>query len=334
MKIVVRSPTRVDFAGGTLDLWPLFNFVSEAKTINAAIDIYTRVELVIHDSPQIEIEIENVNFKKNFKDLKEVLKCKNKNLNILNPILKYFAPQFGFHLKTSSQSPIGAGLGGSSSLIISIIKAFCEATKKEMTVYELVELAHNIESHILRTPTGTQDYIPPIMGGINLIHYNYDGIKIEKLSQPRDSLNLRFLLVYTGKPHHSGFNNWEVLKKCIEGHKPTLKHLKGLRDVACDLLKQIRTGNWELKSLLRREYRHRTAISKAFDSKEIRRLEKIALKNGAESIKICGAGGGGCVIVWCHPDKKEKVKSACQKAGFQVLKAKIVEQGSLVTSQV
>jgi D-glycero-alpha-D-manno-heptose-7-phosphate kinase len=333
MKIIVKSPTRVDFAGGTLDLWPLFNFIENSKTINAAIDIYTKAELTKFENQEVHIEIDNVKFKKKYKNIDLALKDKSEKLDLIRPILEYFKPSFGFHIKTSSESPVGGGLGGSSSLMISIITAFCEATETRMPTLDLVRLAHNMEAQVLKKPTGTQDYIPPIEGGVNLIHYGYDDIKIEKLFIPQEVFDKHFLLVYTGKPHHSGFNNWQVLKKSIDGHKPTLRYLSGLRDVAHLLLDKIQKNNWDFKDVFKMEYKYRSSISKSFSSAEIKKLEKIALKNGAQSIKICGAGGGGCVIVWCMPGQKEKVMNACQKKGFQVLKAKIVDRGISIEKQ-
>lgn len=327
MKVIAKCPTRVDLAGGTLDLWPIFNFVGGASTINAAIDIYTQAELTKFDKPNIVIEIENTKFKKTFKDLKTLLKDKNPKLDFIRPQLEYWNPEFGFHLKTSSQSPVGGGLGGSSSLTISIIAAFSEMQEQQMTTQEMVSLAHNIEAKILNTPTGTQDYVPPIEGGVNLINYGYAGFKVNKLFIPPEIFDKHFILVYTGKPHHSGLNNWQVLKKVIDGDKKTLKCLNGLKEVSEALIKQIEKRDWNFKALFQNEYKWRSQISKSFSSPEIRRLEKLALKNGALAIKICGAGGGGSVIVWCADGQKEKVVQVCQKAGFQVLKANVVDHG-------
>lgn len=327
MKVIAKSPTRVDLAGGTLDLWPLFDFLGGAHTINAAIDIYTQAELTKLNGSEITIEIENTKFKKTFKDLKSLFKDKSPKLDFIRPQLEYWNPAFGFHLKTSSQSPVGGGLGGSSSLTISIIAAFSEMMEQRLTTHEMVRLAHNIEAQILKTPTGTQDYIPPIEGGVNLIHYGYDDFKINKLYIPSEIFNKHFLLVYTGKPHHSGLNNWQVLKKAVEGDKKTMKCLMGLKETSLELLEQIEKKDWNFKKVFQNEYKWRSQISKSFSSPEIRRLEKLALKNGALAIKICGAGGGGSVIVWCADGQKEKVTQLCQEKGFQVLKASVVDHG-------
>src|SRR4051812_42995685 len=114
--IKTQSPTRVDLAGGTLDCWPLHLFVGDCVTVNLAIDIFTACELEVQTSKEIEINIHDLKYKKNFSDLISFLECADAQLLLVQKILEFFRPSFGFKLKTSSQSPVGGGLGGSSSL--------------------------------------------------------------------------------------------------------------------------------------------------------------------------------------------------------------------------
>ena len=37
-RVEARAPTRIDLAGGTVDLWPLFLLHDDPVTVNAAID--------------------------------------------------------------------------------------------------------------------------------------------------------------------------------------------------------------------------------------------------------------------------------------------------------
>ena len=72
-KIVVKSPTRVDLAGGTLDLWPLYLFINGASTVNVAISIYTTAEITPHDDVSIVLESADLKVRKSYKDLQEAL---------------------------------------------------------------------------------------------------------------------------------------------------------------------------------------------------------------------------------------------------------------------
>ena len=326
-KIVVKSPTRVDLAGGTLDLWPLYLFIQGASTVNVAVSIYTTAEITPHDDATIELESVDLKIKKSYKNLSEALADSDPKMALLQTQLRYWKPPKGFSLKTSSESPVGGGLGGSSSLTISLMKAFSQFCGRPFKdVHHMVHVAHNIEAEMLNTPTGTQDYYPAASGGINLLHYDYDGIEQMVLPIQHTSLAEKFMLVYTGKAHHSGLNNFEVMKDSVAKDAGTLQALKDLKLIALETELAVRSGKWDdLGELFRREFDARVRLAPEFSSPEISKLAEVSLQNGAEAVKICGAGGGGCVLVWCPPHKREGVAQACQKAGFQVMDAKPVD---------
>jgi D-glycero-alpha-D-manno-heptose-7-phosphate kinase len=325
--IQVQSPTRVDLSGGTLDLWPLFLFVGGAKTVNVAIDIWTRAEIVPGPGSQIHLESVDLGLKKSYANLEECFEDSDQRLHLLQSQLRYFRPQKGFRLTTSSESPVGGGLGGSSSLTITLLRAFekfCGFSPKP--THQLVDVAHNIEAEVLNTPTGTQDYYPAASGGLNILSYGYNGISQQVYSVVDSPLSSHFLLVYTGRSHHSGLNNFEVLKGAVTKDANTLKALLDLKAIAEDMSKACLSQNWlELPRLFRQEFEARVRLAPAFSCPEILQLNQLALHEGAEAVKICGAGGGGCVMVWVSPANRERVALACQKAGFKVLNAKPVD---------
>ncbi len=332
--IRIKSPTRVDLAGGTLDLWPLYNFIGPARTVNVAIDIYTEVNL----SPRSDgrIEIESLDLKKTwtFENLEVFLASLDASLQLFQSVLRFFHRECptgrtsgsGFSLKTSSESPIGGGLGGSSSLIISLLKAFSQFYDfKFSDTHALVSVAHNLEAQILLTPTGTQDYYPAAVGGLNTLEYSASGIKHKTISIEKSEIFDHFLLVYTGRSHHSGLNNFEVMKACVERDPKVLDALKKINVIAHQLSDAISKSDYAvIPQLLQQEYDERIRLTPAFTSDEIERLAKIAKSNGADAIKICGAGGGGCVLIWVHPQHRQKVINACENENFQCLPARPV----------
>ena len=325
--IRIQSPTRVDLAGGTLDLWPLFLFVKGAKTVNVAIDIWTRAEILPANDATITLESADLNLKQTYKGLQECLEDSDPRLHLLQVQMKYWKPTKGFHLKTSSESPVGGGLGGSSSLTISLLRAFEKFCERPLnSTHQLVQLAHNIEAEVLNTPTGTQDYYPAASGGLNILSYGYDGIDQQVRSVVDSPLASHFMLVYTGRSHHSGLNNFEVLKGAIGKDANTLRALLDLKKISDEMVKACTHEKWsELPRLFRDEFEARVRLAPAFSCPEIVELNQLALREGAEAVKICGAGGGGCVLVWVWPAHRERVGLACQKAGFKVLSAKPVD---------
>ncbi len=325
MDIIKKSPTRIDLAGGTLDLWPIYLMVSKCVTVNLSINIETKVILRPMDTQKIEVNIVNLNHEKTYNSLDELLGDNSANLNFIRPILEFYGPESGFYLETNSESPVGGGLGGSSSLMISTIRAFDEWMGFNRTLLESVALAKNLEAQILRTPTGCQDYFPPLSPGLNVINFTPEGPCLRKIPFDLEYLEKRLILVDTGKAHHSGINNWQVYKAVIEGDSQTLAALGRIRDVAQSVMSVCEEGQLEkLPELFNQEFKARVELSEGFTCEEIERLRNVVLHAGADAVKICGAGGGGCVLVWSAPELKEKVIKECEKNGFQVLKTKLL----------
>jgi D-glycero-alpha-D-manno-heptose-7-phosphate kinase len=206
------------------------------------------------------------------------------------------------------------------------MKAFSEWTEKKfIDVHHMVRVAHNLEAQILNTPTGTQDYYPAVTGGLSLIDYNSDQINQQVMDFSGTPLETHFLLVYTGKTHHSGLNNFEVLKSAVAKDQVVLKALNEIKIISTDLEQVLKNQSWsEIPDLFKREYSARVQLTPAFTSPEINFLSELVLANGGLGVKICGAGGGGCVLVWVAPENRQKVIEACEKEKFQCLNSKPV----------
>lgn len=320
-----KSATRVDIAGGTLDCWPLHLLVGDCVTINLSISITTHAQLSVREDQEIHVYVRDLNYENTFKNLQAFLACTDESLRLVQKHVAYWKPQNGFRLETFSESPVGGGLGGSSSLSISIIKAFSDWLKKPLDVYQSVQLAHNIEAQVLNKMTGTQDYYPAMQPGLNAIHYTPMGERLETLHADQSHWSDHLSLIYTGQPHHSGLNNWQVIKASLDGETKTLKALADIRAVSWDVYAALKENQWDLlPKLFDREFEARVRLAKSFSSPEIDRLRDVALKSGALAVKICGAGGGGCVLVWSSPDRKQKVEAGCRENGFEVLAVKAV----------
>jgi D-glycero-alpha-D-manno-heptose-7-phosphate kinase len=138
----------------------------------------------------------------------------------------------------------------------------------------------------------------------------------------------RFLLVYTGRSHHSGINNWHVIKQWLDGDQKTRAALSKLAEISKQMKSALEENRIsDLPKIFASEYEARTELSDGFSSPEIRKLNEIAKSEGAIA-KICGAGGGGCVLIWCPDRQIEKVKQALSKTDFQVLPTRPWEPGA------
>ena len=80
MKIISEAPCRVDLAGGTLDIWPLYLFHPGAVTLNFAINRWTRCVLETQESPEIRLRSGDLEAEETFASFDElaraiVLRC-------------------------------------------------------------------------------------------------------------------------------------------------------------------------------------------------------------------------------------------------------------------
>src|SRR5260370_17921932 len=130
MRIESKAPTRVDLAGGTLDIWPLYLFHPGAVTINAAITRYAScvIETQAPGDEKIRLVSRDTKREESFASFAAMVKARRYHLPLLAEIAKFFAPEQGFSLTTTSEAPAGAGIGGSTPKAGAICPALASIT--------------------------------------------------------------------------------------------------------------------------------------------------------------------------------------------------------------
>ena len=162
MKITAKAPCRVDLAGGTLDIWPLYLFHANAVTVNFAVDRYTSCTVQTRSDSKIILRSSDLKREEIFDSLDALRAAKRYKLALPAYLVKFFAPETGLEIDTHSEAPAGAGISGSSSLMITLSSALNKLTKRGYSIEQIRELAQNVEAQIIRVPTGCQDYYPEI----------------------------------------------------------------------------------------------------------------------------------------------------------------------------
>src|SRR5579863_676315 len=219
MRVSAKAPCRVDLAGATLDIWPLYLFHDNVVTVNFAVDLYTSCEIITRDDSRIILRSKDLGKEETFQSFDELYAAKRYRLPLLALLVRFFAPRQGFVMESASEAPAGAGISGSSSLMISAACALNKLTGRNYKLENIREIAQNVEAQVIRVPTGSQDYYPAMYGGVSAIELGPAGIIRKALPVDPEELNRRFLLAYTGAPRNSGINNWEVTKAHIDGDR-------------------------------------------------------------------------------------------------------------------
>jgi hypothetical protein len=136
------------------------------------------------------------------------------------------------------------------------------------------------------------------------------------------------LLHYTGVAHFSGTNNWQIYKRQIDGKKKVHKGLDKIAQSAIEMEKALESGNMEAAgAALRHEWENRKSLIDGVSNAEIEAAIAAATGAGAWAGKVCGAGGGGCVVFLMPPEKKDAVRRALAGVPGRVLDVVPVAHG-------
>ncbi len=332
MIIESSAPTRVDLAGGTIDIPPLFLFHEGASTVNFAVNLMARCRIETRDDDKIILESidRDVKFETSLGEIGELYN--EPRLELLSKLVYFFNPETGFNMITESEAPAGAGLGGSSTLNIACIGALNKLVGNRYAPEKFIPIAANIECQVINVPTGFQDYYSAQYGGAACIHFRPDGIEREALDIDTKILEERIVVCYTGEPRNSGTNNWEITKRHIDGDIETFAIFEGIRDTSRDLREALLAGDWtKTGEILQAAHPRRKQLSPNITTAQIDLLIDKALANGAVAAKVCGAGGGGCIAFFCEENQKAAVEQAlAEEPDVEVLRWNLSEQGLTV----
>jgi D-glycero-alpha-D-manno-heptose-7-phosphate kinase len=325
MQIAASAPTRIDLAGGTIDIWPLYLFHDDAATINAAISLRAQVTVEGRGDEGIEL-----------RSLDTAREVKGRRWSDLDPagplpLLVRAARHYQVDrvtVTTRAESPAGAGIAGSSALTVALCGAFARLSGASMNPNDLLQIAMNIECQTIRVPTGVQDYRPAMYGGIAAIELRADGVKRIALDVDPRELEQRIVLAYTGEPRQSGTNNWEIIKRHIDGDRNVFDNFERIRDTAAAMRAALERGDWdEAGRQIAAEWDNRKRLAPGVTTPTIDDLMARASAAGATAAKVCGAGGGGCLFCYGPPSARPAVADALAAGGAQVLDYRIEMNG-------
>jgi len=332
MIIEATAPTRVDLAGGTIDIWPLYLFHPGASTVNFAISLEARCRIETRDDDRVILESRDraLSFETSVAEIENLIQ--EERLELISKLVHFFKPETGFHLIAEGLAPAGAGLGGSSALAIACIGALNRLVGDRYPASKFIVIAANVETTVIRVPAGFQDYYGAFYGGANVISFGADGIRREPLNVDAEELERRVSIVYTGEPRLSGTNNWEIFKTHIDGDPALFDLFEGIRDSARRMSVALGANDWpQVSEIMRDAYPNRKRLAPNVTTPHMDELVGTALASGALAAKVCGAGGGGCIAFLCEEGARESVEAAlAAHGGAEVLRWNFARDGLVV----
>jgi D-glycero-alpha-D-manno-heptose-7-phosphate kinase len=232
---------------------------------------------------------------------------------------------------TSSSAPPGSGLGTSASISVALLAALANLAGRHFLRYQLAELASEIERVDLGILGGKQDHYASAYGGISFMEFHGEEVRCCPLSLHRDTvleLQQNLVLAYTGKSRLSGNIHEKVTGAYNSGEKSTVDAIEGMKRIAHEVKDTLFEGDLDrFAALLSENWKCQKALHPSVTNEQIDEAFAAAMEAGAVGGKACGAGGGGCLLYYCRPDTKHRVRRALENLDIQIIEFQFDSHG-------
>jgi D-glycero-alpha-D-manno-heptose-7-phosphate kinase len=311
-----RAPLRLGLAGGGTDIESFYS-INGGCVLNATIDMYACCTIKPKEDNKIKFVATDIdeNFETKITDYIEPTGNLKLHKAIYNRIVKNFnkgKPLDSFKMTTYCDSPPGSGLGSSSTLVVSIIKAYVEWLSIPYGDYDIANLAYEIERNDLKMKGGKQDQYAATFGGFNFMEFYKDDktiinpLRVKKwiISELEQSL----VLFYTGVSRDSSKIIEEQNKNVESKSAKTIEMMLKIKEEAFDMKEALLKG--DIKSIaesMQRGWSAKKASASLISNQNIDQIYNKVIDAGAMAGKISGAGGGGFLMFLVPPSKRMKI---------------------------
>jgi len=304
--IICRTPFRVSFFGGGTDL-PEFFQKNGGAVIGTAIDKY-----IYHTVSKFPSEL----FEYNTKIVYSKIECVNHIDDLLHAPFREILRESNIikdiEIHIAADLPSYSGLGSSSSFSVGLLKALSRFRGINITPLELANEAIRIEREVLNEAVGCQDQTFAAFGGFNLIRFGPgSSISVEPLlisKEKMEELSASLIMFFTGITRRAASIEADKIKN-INTLNDNLKSMLHIVDEAYELLISDKPLSG-FGTLLNRGWIEKKALAAGVTSNIIDEIYSTAMQNGALGGKLLGAGGGGFMLFFVPPEKRDKLKKS------------------------
>jgi D-glycero-alpha-D-manno-heptose-7-phosphate kinase len=315
--IRAKAPLRISFAGGGTDM-PHYYEKHAGAVLSSTINLYAYVTLFPRGDEEIRIRSLNLGHLVHYN--LGTRPAYDGVLDLAKAAIHRVGVKHGIEMDVRVEAPPGSGLGGSSALTAAVLGALSATNGHALDSYDLSELNYAIERVDLKIAGGKQDQYATTFGGFNLIEFHADRVVVTPLRIDRAVLNdleAHLLLCYTGQVRpHLGLIDQQV-RFYQEGRKETIDGMRRLQEMAYELKESLLTGRLQrFGELLNEAHVNKKRMNPHItDGTCADQLYEAALQCGAVGGKLCGAGGGGYLLLYCETGRQHEVIRALEDLG-------------------
>ena len=323
----VIAPNRVDLAGGTLDIYPLYLLVSGAMTVNAAISIRSMVEIRPFRRGTVRLHSKNFGVTEIAADTHGIRP--GGKLGLLARALRHFPAYSGLEITVNNEAPVGSGIGASSALLVALMAAMGRVTGARGSWEETALAAMEIEASHLKSLAGRQDHIAALRGGIQGIRFFPGCLDAERLSPGGESgrmLQAHGILADSGISHRSSDVNWRMIRGAVDGNAVVLGKFNRIAAAARDAWEAVSAADPDLLGkAVSAEWRIRRTLTEGVSPRKVEAiLADRRFRRLVSGAKLCGAGNGGMLFgVLRDPANRAGAESILRAAGMSATPFKL-----------
>jgi D-glycero-alpha-D-manno-heptose-7-phosphate kinase len=331
-----KAPLRLGLAGGGTDIAVYYNQYG-GYVLNATIDMYVHCTIIPNESGKIIFHAADLNLREEYIATEKINFSTNLPLHIgiYNRICCDYcnSAPLSFSMTTYSDVPSGSGLGSSSTMVVAIIKAYVEWLNLPLGEYDIAALAYKIEREDVGLAGGKQDQYAATFGGFNFMEfYENERVIINPLRLKRwirNELEASLVLCYTGVSRDSAKIINEQIRHAQKGDDKNMESMHELKKQAVFMKEALLKGDFKkFSECLLNGWLAKKNTAALVSNTFLDDLYQYAIDNGAESVKISGAGGGGFMMLYCNPCRRIELICALKERQCTVVTTSFTEMGT------
>jgi D-glycero-alpha-D-manno-heptose-7-phosphate kinase len=320
--MIVRSkaPLRLGLAGGGTDVSP-YSDDHGGCVLNVTINMFAYCTIEELPDGNIEFEAKDIGLSVKSTAEREFALSEPLVLHkaVYNRVVRDFndGKPLSIRVTTYSDAPPGSGLGSSSTMVVAMLAAYRELLGFTLNEYDLAHLAYAVERIDCGLAGGKQDQYATVFGGFNFVEfYKDDRVIVNPLRIRRhieNELQHRLLLYFTGVSRESAKIIDEQIKAArgMDTKSDALEAMHEVKRLSFDMKERLLKG--DLDGVVRQfadSWEAKKRLARSISNAHIDRIMSAALQNGAEAVKISGAGGGGFMMLFIDPKRRLDVTQA------------------------
>lgn len=307
--VITRTPLRISFFGGGTD-YPVWYREHGGSVLSTAIDKSCYITCR-HLPPFFDYHsrvsysrFENV-ANNNAIEHPSVREC-----------LKFMGVEEGVEIHHVADLPARTGLGTSSAFTVGLLLGLYALKNQMRDKRALAADAIHVEQDLIKEAVGSQDQVAAAYGGLNRIDFERDGnIEVNRiLAAPGRiaALEEHLALYFTGFSRIAAEVAQEQLK--VTPHKQReLEAMYKLVGEAESIITNPNTPIEDFGRLLHESWQIKRSLTQKISNNNIDEIYEAGRSAGAIGGKLLGAGGGGFMLFFVAPEKRESLRRRLQK---------------------